>query len=273
MYRFDAIHLNNFLADRRSQAAVVNLVKNFPKADDDAANRIDDFVESATNIAYYKPQGGKDYAGAALLASVMLTSLEPDRFVDFRQKRWVEFAEAFNYHFPETDSKGEWLVQVGRFAQAVCGTKTFKRYWPRQEPLWTLAGLCWMGDSPDKPPQRDTPPKFPNTEGVPGGKKKQELHYIYERNRTVVELAKQYAWQRDRTLPCEVCGFSYVKAYGELGEEYIEAHHKTPVASLKPKQLVKVEDIALVCANCHRMLHRGEKTLSIEELKKRVALR
>ncbi|UZW66371.1 hypothetical protein OC195_21405 [Priestia flexa] len=29
----------------------------------------------------------------------------------------------------------------------------------------------------------------------------------------------------------------------------------------------KVEDIALVCANCHRMLHRQRPWLSISELK------
>jgi len=55
-----------------------------------------------------------------------------------------------------------------------------------------------------------------------------------------------------------------------LGKEFTEAHPKQPVADLKPKQLSYVEDIALVCANCHRMLHRGTETLSIEELKTRL---
>jgi len=269
MYSIDAIRLNTFLADRRARAPIVRLVRGLPESDKGAADRIDEFVERAVDVAYTVPQDGRDSAGAALLASVLLTSLEPGRFVDFRRKRWVILASALHYHyqFPKTDSYGEWLVQAGRFAHAVCGTKTFKRYWPHQEPLWTLAGLCWIGDSPEKPPQKDTPPQFPNMEGVPEGGKKEELHCIYERNRAVVELAKLFAWQRDRTLPCEVCGFSFVKAYGELGEKCIEAHHKTPVASLKPGQLVKVEDIALVCANCHRTLHRGKETLSIEELK------
>jgi putative restriction endonuclease len=124
-----------------------------------------------------------------------------------------------------------------------------------------------MGNSPGKPPKKDRPPEvFPDGR-FPEGKKKEKLHFTHERNRTVVERAKQYAWQRDKTLPCEVCKFSFVDEYGELGEKFIEAHHIYPVAGLQPRQGTKVEDIALVCANCHRMLHGGKKTLTIEELK------
>jgi putative restriction endonuclease len=112
------------------------------------------------------------------------------------------------------------------------------------------------------------PERFPNESGFVEGARKEKLHHGHERNSTVIRLAKQFAWQRDETLPCEVCEFSFIKKYGELGDKFIEAHHKKPVAGLKPGQRTRVEDIALVCPNCHRMLHCGGKTRTIEDLKK-----
>jgi hypothetical protein len=266
MDQFDAIRLTDFFNDSRSTSAVLGLIRSFPKSDGEAAKRINTFVQRAVGIAYKTPKGKKEHSGAALLASVLLTALEPSRFVDFRRTRWKDLAERLNYQFPEIESYGEWLVQAGRFAQNVCRTKTFRCFWPDQEPLWALSGICWIEKSPKPPhlPQDD----YPDESGFPEGRKRRALHYGHERNQTVIKLAKQYASLRDETLPCEVCTFSFIEKYGELGDRFIEAHHKKPVASLKPGQRTKVEDIALVCANCHRMLHSGDKTLSVAELKK-----
>jgi hypothetical protein len=266
MDQFDAIRLTDFFNDSRSTSAVLSLIRSFPRNDGEAAKRIDAFVQRAVETAYKTRKGGNDFSGATLLASVLLTALEPSRFVDFRRSRWEALAEGLSYQFSEIESYGEWLVQAGHFAQGVCRTKTFRRYWPDQEPLWALSGICWIGRSPKPPhlPQDD----FPDESGFPEGRKRKELHCGHERNQTVVKLAKQYASLRDETLPCEVCEFSFIKKYGELGDRFIEAHHKKAVASLKPGQRTKVPDIALVCANCHRMLHAGKKTLSVEELRK-----
>lgn len=68
-------------------------------------------------------------------------------------------------------------------------------------------------------------------------------------------------------LFCEICKFDYKEKYGELGEDYIEGHHVIPVSELEEGSKTKVEDIILVCANCHRMLHRKKPWLSKEQLK------
>ena len=47
---------------------------------------------------------------------------------------------------------------------------------------------------------------------------------------------------------------------------FIEAHHTIPVSDLQKGSKSSVDDLAMLCANCHRMIHRGEKTLTIEEL-------
>lgn len=85
-----------------------------------------------------------------------------------------------------------------------------------------------------------------------------------QRNRTLVRQAKQRHRRRDRSLSCEVCGFSFVDAYGV---DYIEAHHTDQMASFMGEHETRVDDLHLLCANCHRMIHSQTPPLSIEQLK------
>lgn len=86
----------------------------------------------------------------------------------------------------------------------------------------------------------------------------------YERN-----PANREAAIKIHGVVCKVCGFDFVKVYGELGQGFIEIHHRNPLSSLEEEVIVNPEtDLIPVCANCHRMLHRKrEKVLSVEELK------
>jgi 5-methylcytosine-specific restriction protein A len=56
-------------------------------------------------------------------------------------------------------------------------------------------------------------------------------------------------------LACEVCGFDFEKTYGVLGREYIEVHHVAPLHVVGHRE-TKLEDLACLCSNCHRMCHR-----------------
>ena len=55
---------------------------------------------------------------------------------------------------------------------------------------------------------------------------------------------------------CEASGPDFSKIYGERGRDFIEAHHKQPISGLGRSARVTIEDLEMVCANCHRMLHR-----------------
>jgi 5-methylcytosine-specific restriction enzyme A len=57
--------------------------------------------------------------------------------------------------------------------------------------------------------------------------------------------------------------------YGEIGAGYIEAHHLTPFSELKgrPTQLDPKTDFAVLCPNCHRMLHKKSPPFTPEELR------
>lgn len=101
----------------------------------------------------------------------------------------------------------------------------------------------------------------------PEGAERYALHK--ERDRDVVFSSKVKLARLKKTgkLECDVCGFDFSAIYGVRGSGYIEAHHTVPVSQLSGKVKTKISDFALVCANCHRMLHRGPELLSVEQLK------
>lgn len=101
----------------------------------------------------------------------------------------------------------------------------------------------------------------------PEGAASYRLHRKLERDTTLATKAKQKRFAETGCLCCDVCGFDFAREYGELGAGYIEAHHTVPVSELTGDTKTHVSDLALVCSNCHRMLHRGPRLFSIEELR------
>jgi len=70
---------------------------------------------------------------------------------------------------------------------------------------------------------------------------------------------------------CAVCGFGFEKNYGILGVNYIDVHHLIPLNQIKNEYSVDpIKDLVPVCPNCHAMIHRGRKSISIEELKNHI---
>lgn len=98
-----------------------------------------------------------------------------------------------------------------------------------------------------------------------------KMHKYYERNGALVKLAKEAAVAEERFF-CEVCTFDFEDRYPDLGTGFIECHHKTPIARGGVRSNT-INDLALVCANCHRMLHRtyDGHFLSVDELRKLVS--
>ncbi|HYT71491.1 MAG TPA: HNH endonuclease, partial [Gemmatimonadales bacterium] len=65
---------------------------------------------------------------------------------------------------------------------------------------------------------------------------------------------------------CEVCGFDFLHRYGSIGDGFAEVHHKVPLGRALGERKTKLNDLAVVCSNCHRMLHRGNPLFSMAEL-------
>ena len=70
-----------------------------------------------------------------------------------------------------------------------------------------------------------------------------------------------------------VCGFNFEKTYGSWGKNWAEVHHLLPIAEKKKNKTITNPDtdLAVLCANCHRMTHKKKDTiLTIDELKKKL---
>lgn len=120
----------------------------------------------------------------------------------------------------------------------------------------------------DKDIQRDVEKVKMDFE-FPEGKIREENHKRRERNTIQIQKAKTNYIAKNGAV-CQVCGFNFKDVYGNVGADYIEAHHTIPVSEMKEGEKTKVKDLAFVCANCHRMLHRRRPWLTMKDLSKLV---
>lgn len=102
---------------------------------------------------------------------------------------------------------------------------------------------------------------------MPDGRKRLITHIIRERNPRARQMAIDIFLTKNKTLHCEACRFDFQKKYGEQGINFIEVHHTIPVSKMLKGHKTNPIDLVLLCSNCHRMVHRGEKWLTISELK------
>lgn len=91
------------------------------------------------------------------------------------------------------------------------------------------------------------------------------VHLHRERNAALVRRKKEAVRKARGTLSCEVCAFDFARTYGQLGSGFIEAHHILPLAE-PGTATTRLADLALVCSNCHRMLHRAKPWITPEAL-------
>ncbi|NLR79134.1 HNH endonuclease [Chitinophaga eiseniae] len=105
------------------------------------------------------------------------------------------------------------------------------------------------------------------TDAVEEGAILYKLHKVRERVPSIVKDKKEAVLKEKGKLSCEVCGFDFHDCYGEVGKGFIECHHITPLADMKVSRRTTLADLALVCSNCHRMLHKKIDDISIESLR------
>jgi 5-methylcytosine-specific restriction protein A len=93
---------------------------------------------------------------------------------------------------------------------------------------------------------------------------RRRLHERIERNQRLVNKVKEA-----HGSTCQACGLNFKEFYGELGDGYIEAHHLRPMSTLAKArvEMDPVQDFAVLCSNCHRMIHRSEHVSDVENFK------
>lgn len=69
-------------------------------------------------------------------------------------------------------------------------------------------------------------------------------------------------------LSCEIagCGFDFTAQYGAIGEMYAHVHHLEPLGERHKPKVTNLKQLAIVCANCHAMIHRHGVFRSMREV-------
>ena len=101
-------------------------------------------------------------------------------------------------------------------------------------------------------------------------------HRRRERNTGLIRTFKaEYVGTHSGRAPCEGCGMDFQSVYPGLVAPYIEAHHRTPLAEADEElgTLTTYDDLAFLCANCHRSIHlpRKGKFIGLQELRQELA--
>jgi 5-methylcytosine-specific restriction endonuclease McrA len=103
--------------------------------------------------------------------------------------------------------------------------------------------------------------------GPSEGSQRLVLHLQRERNRSVVRKKKRSV----SSLDCEVCGFSFAGAYGGAARDYCEVHHLVPLSGVERTTTTRMVDLAVLCANCHRVVHLRNPPYTLDEVKSMLA--
>ncbi|MBL7491257.1 HNH endonuclease [Frankia sp. AgB1.9] len=101
---------------------------------------------------------------------------------------------------------------------------------------------------------------------APEGRLLVRQHLSRERSRELRAKKVQAVLNANGQLACQICSFDFEERYGERGRGYIECHHIVPLHEAGPGR-TRLDDLILICANCHRMIHRASPWLSPDDLR------
>jgi 5-methylcytosine-specific restriction protein A len=118
-------------------------------------------------------------------------------------------------------------------------------------------------------PASSTDQDDPEMEGFEGEQRKRYI--LHRRREASLRIKKIQAalYENAGVLKCEVprCGFDFAAHYGTIGKEFAHVHHLKPLSESAPEgRAVALKELAIVCANCHAMIHRGGECRPLADL-------
>jgi 5-methylcytosine-specific restriction protein A len=183
--------------------------------------------------------------------------------------------DGYDSYFPENDRSGWWKIKytlpakLPKLAQVVyneLADKDEQYIWnlirKYSDPYYKVEPVIFKDLIAE-----DTAGSDNNSTTTEGGIKV-TISKTLERNAKLRQQALEHHGYK-----CQVCKFNFELTYGEWGKDYAEVHHIIPLSEFKGVQQ-KTDfktDLAILCANCHRMIHRKKGiTLTIDELKNKI---
>lgn len=91
------------------------------------------------------------------------------------------------------------------------------------------------------------------------------FHLRRERDARIAQAKRDSFVAVHGTLYCECCQFKTHSVYEDLGSDVCEIHHRSPLALASEPVTTTLNDLAVLCPNCHRAIHKTNPLLSVEE--------
>ena len=102
------------------------------------------------------------------------------------------------------------------------------------------------------------------------GKPKLTKHYYRERDPTLRRRKLAHMIDNSDGLSCECCNDKAAR-YRERAKRVFEIHHKIPLASYDGGRITQLHEVAVLCANCHRVIHATNPPRTVEDLRAELA--
>lgn len=90
------------------------------------------------------------------------------------------------------------------------------------------------------------------------GDKSYSIHLLIERSKKLRDEKIQRFIDKNGTVYCELCRNNMKQNYPWLERDYIEVHHIVPLAELTKPTCNSLDDLVLLCPNCHMAIHQGD---------------
>lgn len=107
-------------------------------------------------------------------------------------------------------------------------------------------------------------------DGANEGRRQLRAHHVRERSMRLRQDKLSAFRKENGGLYCEICGFSDSSCHpNPFTERAYEVHHKKPLSAAAAPVRTLLQDLAVLCANCHRAVHANLYiTENYEELAK-----
>lgn len=96
-------------------------------------------------------------------------------------------------------------------------------------------------------------------------------HLRRERHRQLIDAKRRSYRAEHGRLSCQACKITETDLPPSIGEGCFEVHHTQPIGQREVASVTTLDDLALLCANCHRMIHRSSPIPSINKLSELLA--
>lgn len=115
-------------------------------------------------------------------------------------------------------------------------------------------------------------PVFPQARRlrIAEGRRRLATHFRKERSRILIDRKRRETkLSNNGVLTCETCGMSSLELHptASIAERAFEVHHLVPLHSTPTIRHTTLDDLAVVCANCHRLIHATLPPRSIRQLR------